>query len=161
MDGVATEIRYLRVTNRNPYPLVDRYDNRIYEFPEGETKTIPLEAGMHMFGYSPTATEESVKLHCLKRYGMNRPEVLASQQHELFWANLEIVPVSMRLVEVEEDDVEEEAAPVEDEEPERIARRVPKKRRGRYGPRKRVLTPKDDGLRHPLDDPQPELPPAA
>lgn len=163
--NVATEIKYVRVTNRNPFELVDHYDNRPYRFPAGQPMTIPLDAAAHIFGFTATATEEATRLHCIKRFGFNRPEVLAVQGHDLFWENLEIAPVVMRMIEVEEgtDEGLEDDRPTRLEVPPLDLSDRPKARRGGWpkGKKralKRRLTPRES---KPAVEETPPTPPSA
>lgn len=62
----------IKVTNRNPFVLRDRFNGVPVEFPPGKTVTVsPIEAN-HFFGYP--GTPEEMAVHMAKRFGWNTIE---------------------------------------------------------------------------------------
>jgi hypothetical protein len=100
MDGEA--FTQIRVINRNPFPLVDRYDNVAYVFEPEVAKTVPADVAAHIFGYTPDATEEDLFRHVTRRFGWNTPAMMADEHARLYFDNLDIKPVQFRMVQVEE-----------------------------------------------------------
>lgn len=66
------QIHRLRVTNRNDFPIRDRYDGVPYVFAPNESVDLPLDAAGHILGYP--AERDVMNLHMAKRWGWNRPE---------------------------------------------------------------------------------------
>jgi hypothetical protein len=148
MDGA--EIKHVRVINRNAMTISDRFDNKQYDFPPNQEVILPLDAAGHIFGFTPTATEEQCMLHCLKRFGYNRPEIMAARQHELFWENLEIRPAFYKLVEVSPAKAAAAVAPPAPMQSDAVEQQP---RRGRGRPRKSYSRTHKRVLRPPVDVP--------
>jgi hypothetical protein len=90
----------LKVLNKNDFVISDRFDGVPYEFKPGEALTIPGDAAHHMLGWLPGIPPEAVFLHVQKRWGWNTPD-LAPKSRE-FFANLDLKPVTFKMVEVQE-----------------------------------------------------------
>jgi hypothetical protein len=69
---VSERIERVRVTNRNTFEIRDMHDGVPYEFPPGQTVTVPPEAAMHIFGWPGEPHEMAA--HMARRFGWNRPE---------------------------------------------------------------------------------------
>jgi hypothetical protein len=151
MAKAGDKVHYIRVVNRNPFPIYDRYDGIQYAFPPLEKVTVPVDVATHIFGYKPDASEDDMFRHVQRRFGWNSLAMVQNEQDRMYFDNLDIKPIIYELVEVPLDRDEEPTPPQLDEEREE---RNPKRRK--YKPRKRLLRARvhaDDG--HPLDVSQP------
>ena len=97
----APTIGRIRIVNHNRATIEDRCDNIPYAFPYNVPVDLPLDAAHHLFGFHMEADEEEMKKHCCKRFGWNTPEIVAMKKDQEYFDNLEIRPVSYRLVEVD------------------------------------------------------------
>lgn len=79
---------FVKVTNRNNTgKLVDKYGGQKYEFPPGETVTIPEEAASHIFGYGLNEKERFKKR---MRAGLGN-----AKNGEKIWSNFVLKPASV------------------------------------------------------------------
>lgn len=109
----------IRVTNRNPWPIPERWDGIPIEFPSGKTVTVELDAAAHFFGFpldehGNVAALTPDRDYIIRRYGWNLPtfgippspegkQVLnpdrALKNAQIAYENLEIQTVEFELVE--------------------------------------------------------------
>jgi hypothetical protein len=100
--GQSGRFQMVRVTNRNSFPLIDRFDGVPYEFKPNEPLSIAMEVATHVFGWP--AEPELMRLHIAKRFGWNTPDDIkrgddGKMRWETWVDNLHIEPVHMELVE--------------------------------------------------------------
>jgi hypothetical protein len=95
----------IKVTNRNPMIIRDRFDGVPVEFKPGETVTINKHQAYHFFGFPGTPDEMAV--HMAKRFGWNTAEYVmrppGTMPHEpmlfqKYAAAIHIEAVEMELV---------------------------------------------------------------
>lgn len=96
----------VRITNRNDFNIVDRFDGVPFTFESNKAETVPPDAANHIFGWAFEATPDEMLLYCQKRHGWNTPEVIKSGNHLKWFKALEFKPVRFRMVEVVDDEDE-------------------------------------------------------
>ena len=84
--GQSGRFQMVRVTNRNAFALVDRFDGVPYEFRTNQPLSIAMEVATHILGWP--AEPELMRLHIAKRtrtptrfYARYKRTVRASQTH--------------------------------------------------------------------------------
>ena len=76
---------FVKVTNRNNvWKVRDKYGGVSYDFPPGETVTIPAEAAEHIFGYGLDEKE--------RRKKMMRMGIANHKDGQRMWDNMVIRP---------------------------------------------------------------------
>ena len=123
-------IKYLRVFNLGEAMFTDRHDGVPLRIKGGESKHVPLNVALHIFGWHPEATPEQLFKHIQRRQGWNTPAYLAVDETgktlaEKKFAELKIEPVLYKLVEVERDG--SVPIPADPELPEEAPRSAPRR----------------------------------
>lgn len=113
---MATAGYHIKVTNKNEFPIEDRFDGIPYVIPAMGHCNIPYEAACHIFGVAfraeqghnlPADFRERMFRYVQRRWGWNRKEVL--EQSKEWFAKIETRLIALRLVEA--DDEEKQALP--------------------------------------------------
>lgn len=99
---------YVKVTNRNDFPIKDSYDGIEYVMMPSPAKptTLPLHVACHFFGISsPDDIHDTAKInyYIKKRWGWNRPEIGAERSDQLC-KNMELTISIFEMREVESSD---------------------------------------------------------
>lgn len=96
-------ITHVRVVNRNPFTIEDRYNSEIFTFEPNKRVTVPRFVAQHIFGLGMQPQEQL--FYCMRRFGWNIPSMAENQfsQAKMYFNNISITPVMMRLVEIEPD----------------------------------------------------------
>ena len=124
-------IKYLRVFNLGDVMFTDRHDGVPLKIKPGESKHVPLNVALHIFGWRPEATPEELFRHIQRRQGWNTPKMLeidptTGKSHaETNFSKLKIEPVLYKLVEVERDG--SVPIPADPELPEETPRSAPRR----------------------------------
>lgn len=148
-EAVDVRVRYLRVTNRTEQIWTDTYDGVPVTIVPGQTQQIPLDMATHFFGWHPDVTPIEMMHHLAKRRGWTDPkyQIYDDPIHEQKVADevfekFVIEPVTYKLVEERPAARAREPVPALTDEDVDTSMREP-------------TAVKDDGLRHPLDEPTP------
>jgi len=123
-------IKYLRVFNLGETMFTDRHDGVPLRIKPGESKHVPLNVALHIFGWRPEATPDELFRHIQRRQGWNTPKFLevdatGKTLAEKKFAELKIEPVLYKLVEVERDG--SAPIPADPELPEEAPRSAPRR----------------------------------
>jgi hypothetical protein len=106
-DPAAEQVRYgyVRLTNGLPeFIYQDRFDGIPYRLLPGESRDIPVDAAVHLLGWSEPPDQRRMFLHISRRLGWNTKEFLelnpktGKTKAETWFALLKIEPVIYRLV---------------------------------------------------------------
>ena len=95
---------HLKLTNKNDFIIVDRYDGVPFTFEPKKPIIIPADAAAHIFGWSPEASMEDVERHTCRRLGWNTPDHMKNSTGRRFFKNLQFDKVAYRMVEVTDDE---------------------------------------------------------
>jgi hypothetical protein len=107
---------HIKVTNKNDFPIEDRFDGIPYLIPAMGDCKIPYEAACHIFGVRfkaepghnlPADFREQMFRHVQRRWGWNRKEVIEKSRE--WFGRIETKLITLRLVEA--DPAEKEALP--------------------------------------------------
>jgi hypothetical protein len=101
----------LKVTNHNDFKISDMFDGVPFDFEPGQSLVIPPEAALHIFAWKPGANMAEVERHVQKRWGWNIADLQKDGIAAGYFRNIELKPVTYRMVEVREDDDDIPAAP--------------------------------------------------
>src|SRR5215469_1360524 len=67
-------IKYLRVYNLGETMFTDRHNGVPLKIPPGQSKHVPLDTALHIFGWRPEATPEELFKHIKGRQGWSTPK---------------------------------------------------------------------------------------
>jgi len=116
MDDIEqARIHYVKLTNGLPFAWSDRFDGIPFYVAPGKFENIPLEAAVHMLGFSDPPDFERMKRHVCRRMGWNTPEFVLPDKEtkriraDDYWAMLKIEPVVYKLVRVDGDEIDPKA----------------------------------------------------
>jgi len=95
----------VRVMNGNTTTYRDAYNGVEYVFEASKTRSLPLAAAYHIFGYQIQGGENAPKTmfdHVCKRWGWNTPENVKDGFKTVneIWRKFEFTPVAVRYTEV-------------------------------------------------------------
>lgn len=93
----------LKVTNKNEFTISDRFDGVPFEFEPNKPLVIPGDAALHMLGWQPDCDMRMVELHVQRRWGWNTAEMVKDGTARKYFLNIELRPVTYRMVEVQEE----------------------------------------------------------
>ena len=106
-DEIEPQILFLRVTNQNPFTIIDRFDGTVFEFHQNIAKDVPVDAARHIFAWYPPFTDSegnrhevdpvAMKLHCQRRFGWNTPAMMENGGADLFYDQLLFRPIFYRM----------------------------------------------------------------
>jgi hypothetical protein len=136
-DLINTRVEYVRLTNNLPFAFTDRYDGVPFTVAPGKSENLPLEVAAHFFGNDRDPA--AMMRHVAKRHNWNTPEFVkineatGKNKAEEYFAKLEIVPVSYKLVPVDDNLDPRTPIPADPVPPQVDA--APNKRRSRAQPR--------------------------
>ena len=122
-------VKYVRVTNLGPVMFADRHDGVPVKIKPGESKHVPLEAALHIFGWKPDVDPMDMFRHIQRRQGWNTPDYLKVDPEsglnlaQRKFCELKIEPVLYKLVEVEREPSKPIPADPQIEEPARASPR--------------------------------------
>lgn len=93
-----TIVPQIRVTNKNTFDIKDMHDSVEYEFPKGESITIPYDAACHMFGVDKD--EKDAFHYIVRRRGWNTSKHQDDGTDRKYFGNLyfEVVKYEIREV---------------------------------------------------------------
>ncbi len=99
--GKSGLFQMVKVTNRNAFPLTDRFDGVPYKFEPNQSLSILSEVASHIFGWP--GEPELIRLHIAKRFGWNtHDDIKRSDDGKMRWEtwvdNIHIEPIQMELV---------------------------------------------------------------
>lgn len=101
------------VTNKNRFPIRDRFDGREYVFVPDYPTEVPIDAANHIFGWFPQWTDENdvihkpdpvaMRLHLQRRWGWNTQKM--EDKADIFFDKIEIKAVQYRMVPIEDEEI--------------------------------------------------------
>lgn len=122
LPQAGDEIVQVKITNKNDFPIKDRFDNVEYVFLPDKPVRVPLPVAAHCFGYrlwfkddgeaaekghenAADGNWKAMLKYCSVRHGWNDVKKQSEGLDEKYFEKIEIVNVTLHLVE----DVEEPA----------------------------------------------------
>lgn len=106
MSVEKPSFQMVKVTNHNPFPLIDRFDGVPFEFKPEEPLSIPPDAAAHFFGWP--GEPELVRSYIAKRHGWNTlDDIKRDETGKMRWEgwveNIEITHVLFDLIQRDPD----------------------------------------------------------
>lgn len=114
----AARTQFVKVTNGLPFTVLDRYNGVPYVIRPGQHENLPLDAAVHILGYSEPMDVKCMELHVCKRMGWNTLEFLEvdpktkKNKAQTYFEALKIEPVVYKLVKVDESEPDDPNAPI-------------------------------------------------
>lgn len=128
-------IHMVRVVNRNPFPIRDRYDGVPFEFLTNVPMSLPPDVAQHILGYP--GDPEDMQRHMAKRWGWNLPFHMQQDERtgDMLWQrfarNIEVATEKFELRRIPDDPNAPIPADMGDIDPAPPADRLPDPRHSR------------------------------